>query len=213
MTSPAKFLSDTSVAEGDYDDFECSDRSTPVDLQALKNLGNQILGGETIATGYAVKLCLHGLKIKPDDYMKVKGVTYSFKDMLEILKKQPGYNKDVTSQGKSASKTIVTPLRIARIYAANVSLLISKKKVEVPADLLSIANEVGLKPEYAFLTALYGMDDDAVVENGKKFLLFCAKFDKIIAEAHKKGWATGTSKRSHAEAAKSYMEWRGFSGL
>lgn len=209
MTTPKKFIADSGIAIDDFKDFSCSDRTTAVDLAEMKILANKLLGGENLGTGYAIKLCLHGLKIKPDDFIKMSGTEYKLKDMLEVLKKQEGYDGSKTSQGKSSSKKILTPLRIARVYASNVSVLIAKGKVKLPDDLAKIASDVGLPYQFAFLTALYGMSDEQIVESGTTFLEFCKAFDNIIAEAHKKGWADGTMKRSHAEAAKSYIEWRG----
>jgi hypothetical protein len=210
MTTP-KFVTNHAVNPDDFEGFDCSLRTTPVDYTALKKKICELVGGENKATAYAVKLCLHGSKVKEGDYVKIKGEVLTFKALMELLKQQEDYKEGITSQGKDVNKSIVTIRRICRALAANVSYLIKKKAVKVPDDLLQFGIGTGLPDEYCFLDSCYGMDKDTLKKNASGFIKFCENFDDAINEAYSKGWIQGVSGRSHAEAAKNYLKWRGFS--
>jgi len=205
----AKFYATAEIKADDFTSYDCSERSAPLDVKEIRKKAISLLGGINPCVGAAIKLNIHGMKIKADDFFTVGGNTTLMSTFLETLKKQEGYKGDVTSQGKESSKKIVTPLRVARCFASETILLLKSGKIELPSDLEEIAKDTGLPAHFSFLAAPYGMSDADLKDNMEPLMMFAANFDRVIKEAHAKKYLEGTSKRSHLDAVTNYLQWRG----
>jgi len=207
-----KFVNSNLYSPSDFDDFEVCDRSTSVNYSDVKSSAVVLLESAQVAIGAAVKCSLRGKNIKPDDYFVVKKSKVTMKWVLDKLNTQEGYKETAGAAktlGKDSSKSLVSISRLCKAFAPEVISIVRDGKVPLEAEIERMAATAGLPREYAFLDAPYGMDDDVLSKHGVAVVKFAAAFDTMIATAHKSGWCTGNSKRSHEKAATSYMEFRG----
>jgi len=210
-----KYASLNLYSSSDFDEFEVCDRSISVDYPAIKVSSVDLLDSAQIAIGVAVKCCLRGKNVKPDDYFIIKKTKYMMQVVMEKLATQEGYKEaaaDRNTIGKGSSKKLVSISRICRAFAPEVSSMIRDNKVKLEQEIADMAARSKLPAEYAFLDAPYGMDDATLQKHGLAVIRFAAAFDHMIAIAHAKGWVReqkGGSKRSHEEAAANYQAYRG----
>lgn len=215
MTSPdGKYATASKIDISDFDNFECSLRTTAIDYPAIKKAASALFGSSQVAIGFAIKLNLHGLKIKSDDYIKIKGTVTLISELVEKMRKQPGYVASKASKDGadiSIGKSLVTPIRLARAFASEVTVLIKGGKIAAPEDLVKFGNGE-LPAHYCFLAAAYGMTNKDLKDNAVGLMTFARNFDLIIDTAVKEGWVTNAvSKRSHETELVNYLEFRGFS--
>jgi hypothetical protein len=204
----AKFISKVSAQESFAQEFECSDRTTRVDLAAIKDKANNVLG-TGFALGWAVKFALHGLRLKEGDYIRVKGVNMTADDYTTRISAQEGYKaKSGGGIGKHSDKSIVSAKRLVRAFASDISFLIAKG-IKVSDDTKQLAADAELELKYCFIDSWYGCDDATLKKHLKGMMKMCVEFDSIIALAKSEGWMEGHQKHSHAKEFEAYCAWRG----
>lgn len=212
----AKFLSDF-TNEFRHDEFECSARTTQVNLIEIKDLSKRLFG-QGIAMAWAHKFALHGLRLKASDYVSFKGTKMTAEEFSIKLRCKENFctEAQLASPGDggfgiNCDKRSVTATRLVRAYAADLSNLIAKG-LPVPEELASLASDAELNKKWAFLDAAYGMDDKTLREQALAFLEFCKNFDRQIADAYSAGHIKTKGKgerHSHAKSFVAYADWRG----
>lgn len=220
----------TTIDLEDFTDFDCSLRNQTVNYSEIQENSITLFGDRNLAIGLAIKLNLNGSKIRSDDYFTIKGTKTLIVDMVKKIKEQPGYVAHAGSGGVGAAisigKSLVTPIRVARAFAADTIKLVESGKVVPPPELMefvkyqkevkgpggvsSFVSADALPKKYAFLNAAYGMTDSEIKKNQEGLILFASNFDSMIDSAYKKGWIQGAvNKRSHAESLVNYIQFRG----
>lgn len=211
----AKYVSNAEIQVNDFDDFECSERTTAIDYLQIRKSAIALLGSIEICVGCAVKLNLHGQRLKGGDYFSIKGTQYLMSDVKELLEAQDGYKAAAAKAlgvGRDSDKTLVSFSRIARAFAAEVILLIERKKVKVDETLARHADEASLPVHFAFVNARFGMKPADMKEHSKAFIAFCGKFDELIGKAASSGWVTynkDNKRRLHKREAESFFQFVG----
>jgi len=198
-------------------DIFCTERTSRVDLKAIKDSANTLLG-KGIAFAWAWKFAVHGLKLKSSDYVQFKSKRMTAEEFQAVIRSKNNHcttkqieDKEGRGLGKDSDKRSVTATRLVRAFAADISAFIRKGGV-VPEELSSLAEEAELPVEYAFLDAGYGMDDATLAKMAGHLYTFASAFDSQIQEAYAAGWletAAGSTRHSHAADVKSYCKWRG----
>jgi len=199
------------LVDADFVGFEVCDRTTMVDYEEMRKTCTAMFGLK-YAIGLAIKLNLRGMKIKPDDYFKIGGVTVKVSDLMMKIHDQEGYGSAAAinkTLGKASKKTLVSLSRVARSFAAETSHAIGKNFVTVEKELAELAQAAGLEIRYAFLAAPWGCDDKTLIKHMDAMHKFAQGFDALIAKAHDKGWCEGNNPRSHAETFINYLRFRG----
>lgn len=220
MTTP-RFTTQKSLTNADdFADFSCSERTETVKLDEIRKDCINATKDPRIPTGLAIKLCLHGQRIKTGDWFNVAGKMHDCEKVLkEILAHQmsegiiPSIPKMEKGDGigKHSNKRMVSVTRICRAFAATVIFLISKSKINLPPDTEHDAKEAGLPIKYAFIDAPYGMSDEELNKNKDAFRKFCMAFNSSVRNAWNSGnmdTKTGVE-RDHAIEFDNYMKWRG----
>jgi len=211
MSTPAATQSkipSIAVNESFIQEFTCSARTVRVDYKQIKATSNTIFGTGK-ALGWGCKFGLHGMKLKPDDYIKVKGEIQTAEQYTAIIKGQKGY-QEKTGGGidKISDKSLVSAKRLVRAFASEITFLINKG-LPLPEETKQLAKEANLPEKYAFLDAAYGMTDADIRSNWESLYSFAKLFDKIIDAAYKSDYVSGSKKYSHADALVNYVQFRG----
>lgn len=194
--------------------LEYSRRSEPIDYEEIRSRTVTALGKE-LTVAWAISLNLEGLKGKDGRFVKVGSKSQTYNEFLEALK---DYNtKNNLSDTDSAvaatrvniSKKALTVSRVARAFAA---LVIQVLKIKiVSGSFPDFGTE--LPNEYRFLNSPYGMTDEELEAQKGNLKVWYTKWDAMIANAYKKGWAkseTGVTagKRTWASAFTDYLQFR-----
>lgn len=197
-------------------DITCTERTSRVDLRAIKDSANTLLG-KGVAFAWAWKFAVHGLKLKASDYVQYKSKRMTAEEFQAIIRSKNNHcttkqveDKDGKGLGKESDKRSVTATRLVRAFAADITAFIKKGAV-VPEELSSLADEANLPVHYAFLDAGYGMDDETLRDLAGPMYEFAEAFDAQIQEAYSSGWietAAGSTRHSHAADFKNYCKWR-----
>jgi len=205
----AKFSAKITVAESFVSQFECSERTTRVDLVQIKTKANELLG-TGFALAWAIKFALHGLRLKGGDYVKVKGNIMTSEDYTSKVSSQTGYHsKKEGGIEKHSDKTLVSAKRLVRAFAADISFLITKG-LKLSDETTALATKSGLDFKFCFIDSWYGCDDAELKVHASNMARMCSEFDAIIQEAKAHDWLEGTKPHSHLKEFYSYMTWRGF---
>lgn len=211
----AKFSANITESH-EISDISCTERTSRVDLKAIKDSANTLLG-KGIAFAWAWKFSVHGLKLKASDYVQFKAKRMTAEEFQALIRSKNNHctakqieDKDGKGLGKESDKRSVTATRLVRAFAADITAFIKKGAV-VPDELTSLADEADLPVEYAFLDAGYGMDDATLAKMAGPMYTFAALFDAQIQDAYSAGWietAAGSTRHSHAADFKNYCKWR-----
>lgn len=198
-------------------DIICTERTSRVDLKAIKDSANALLG-KGIAFAWAWKFSVHGLKLKASDYVQYKSKRMTAEEFQTLIRSKNNHctakqieDKDGKGLGKESDKRSVTATRLVRAFAADITAFI-KRGALVPEELSSLAEDSDLPVEYAFLDSCYGMDDDTLAKLAVPMYSFASAFDDQIQDAYAAGWiesAAGSTRHSHAADFKNYCKWRG----
>jgi len=220
MTTP-KYSDKIAISDTeDFSDFACTERGDPVDYDQIRDDCIAAVDSSKIATGFAIKLCLHNLRINVGDWFTVGGKTY---DCLETLKNMVAYQvtEEViavmpkmdtgSGMGKNTNKKMITAQRIARCFASTVVFLLSKHKIKLPADNERDATDAGLPLQFGFVDAPYGMNDKDLKTHKAAFKKYLTNFMKRVRTAYNSGQMESKSgkERDHVQEFENYTAWRG----
>jgi hypothetical protein len=221
MTTPNKYSTKIAIADSDdFDDFSCTERGDPVDHDQIREDCIAAVESAKIATGFAIKLCLHNLRINIGDWFAVGGTTYdcheTLKNMVayqvseEIIAVMPKMDTG-SGMGKNTNKKMITAQRVARAFAPTVIFLLSKSKIKLPADNERDAKDAGLPLQFGFIDAPYGMNDQELKTHMSAFKKYLTNFMKRVRASYNSGrMETKTGReRNHVEEFENYVKWRG----
>jgi hypothetical protein len=124
-----------------------------------------------ITKTFAIKFCLHGTRIKPDNRVVIDGKEYSGESVASIF--------EFKKSGKGTDQSQLTPTRLARMFATSAVEYCEEHHFTPPMYLQEDLKVEGLPASYHFLAAIYASGSEKYKE---QLIALGKRFDTMMAD-------------------------------